>query len=209
MVTRFEPKKINLSRINGGNAYQDGDTPQPNLFNDVAENSAYCAEQIEAILHPPEVVETDPNLPPMVEWVRTYVNGRAYQKLRFSNLKGAPGGGQAGGGVVGEVEIDSVTIIRDRQGRLAVNVANVTGNSVPKDLSNIQQLSDAEITTTAQRDNGKLFVDFNGVPRKISLSQIAGEIEQIVLPQYKLVEIYDEKNSSLTLKLANDTDPQN
>lgn len=90
MVTRFEPKKINLNRINGGIAYQDGDTPQPNLFNDVAQNAAYCAEQIEGILHPPEVVETDPNLPPSVEWVQTFVNGRAYQKLRFSNLKGAP-----------------------------------------------------------------------------------------------------------------------
>ena len=194
MTTRFEPKKINLNRINGGIAYQDGDTPQPNLFNDVAQNAAYCAEQIEGILHPPEVVETDPNLPPSVEWVQTFVNGRAYQKLRFSNLKGAPSGEQSGGGSANISDIDHDTIIRNGDGKLAVNVARVTANGVPKDLSNIQQVSDTEIATDAQRDMGMLYVSLNGQPRKISISQIASAQQPQVSAEKSYIRLFTKND---------------
>lgn len=41
-MANFTPKKIDLSKINGGNRYEDGSGVRPSTFNDPIEASAYA-----------------------------------------------------------------------------------------------------------------------------------------------------------------------
>lgn len=85
------PEKFNLSTVNGGQEYTDGDGVQPEVMTQLVEGVGYVTEQMEAFTEQPDFSEASFVGTPRVDVVDVYVNGRLYKKLKFSNLKGEPG----------------------------------------------------------------------------------------------------------------------
>jgi hypothetical protein len=77
---------------------------------------------------------------------------------------------------------DQETIVRNTDGTLSVNFKTV----VPTDLRELKQVEPSDIETTEKRQDGMLYINIDGTPKKISLWQI-GE------------GWYDEKEEELTI----------
>ena len=84
------PKKINLSSINGGREFQNGDGIYPNAVNSVIEGTAYFQTVVDHLVDTPDNSDIDGVGTPDVSFVSsTTADGVTIYKFKFSNLSGA------------------------------------------------------------------------------------------------------------------------
>ena len=90
-MANLEPKKIDLSTINNGKEYENGDGTTPETFNAPIEASAYAQDFAEHLADTPDTSKANVVGTPNVELIDNVVGGKTYKKFKFSNLKGEKG----------------------------------------------------------------------------------------------------------------------
>lgn len=91
-MASFNPKKIDISKINSGVEYADGDGISPSAINDPIEGTLYSQIITDNLSQTPDVSEANQYGAVGVSFVDgDIVNGVQTKKLKFSNLKGKDG----------------------------------------------------------------------------------------------------------------------
>lgn len=91
-MASFNPKKIDVSKINSGVEYADGDGISPSAINDPIEGTLYSQIITDNLSQTPDVSEANQYGTVDVSFVDgNIVNGVQTKKLKFSNLKGKDG----------------------------------------------------------------------------------------------------------------------
>lgn len=91
-MASFNPKKIDISKINSGVEYADGDGISPSAINDPIEGTLYSQIITDNLSQAPDVSEANQYGTVGVSFVDgNIVNGVQTKKLKFSNLKGKDG----------------------------------------------------------------------------------------------------------------------
>ena len=91
-MASFNPKKIDVSKINSGVEYADGDGISPSAINDPIEGTLYSQIITDNLSQTPDVSEANQYGAVGVSFVDgDIVNGVQTKKLKFSNLKGKDG----------------------------------------------------------------------------------------------------------------------
>ena len=99
-MAQFTAKKIDITKINGGEQIASGSGVTPELLNAPVNSALYTEKAIEILTNQVDVSEIDGTGAPNVEF-RTVTNGQeTYKYLKFKNLKGERGeqGNQGAGG---------------------------------------------------------------------------------------------------------------
>ena len=91
-MASFNPKRIDISKINSGVEYADGDGISPSAINDPIEGTLYSQIITDNLSQAPDVSEANQHGTVDVSFVDgNIVNGVQTKKLKFSNLKGKDG----------------------------------------------------------------------------------------------------------------------
>lgn len=91
----FEPKKADFNQINGGQEYNEESFVRPSDFNDVYKSVHYSQKAIELLTENIDTTDVGNIGNPSVSLVPITIDGVGYYKLKFANLKGDSGVGNA------------------------------------------------------------------------------------------------------------------
>ena len=86
-MATWEVKPFDITQINEGQKYEDGNIPNAEAVDAAIEGAAYAQAYVTALTSPPDLTEAGNIGTPSVSFV---ANGD-YYKFKFSNLKGATG----------------------------------------------------------------------------------------------------------------------
>lgn len=86
-MAAWEPKKLDLTKINNGQEYNDGDGVGASSVNAAVESAAWAQNYAESLTAAPDLTEVANVGTPNV----SFVDNGNYKKFKFSNLKGETG----------------------------------------------------------------------------------------------------------------------
>ena len=86
-MAAWEPKKLDLTQINNGQEYNDGDGVGASSVNAAVESAAWAQNYAESLTAAPDLTEAGNVGSPTV----SFVDNGNYKKFKFSNLKGDTG----------------------------------------------------------------------------------------------------------------------
>ena len=90
-MAQFTGKKIDITKINGGQEIADGSGVTPELLNAPVNSALYTEKAIDILTSQVDTSEIDGTGTPSVSFVETINGQETYKYLKFKNLKGAKG----------------------------------------------------------------------------------------------------------------------
>lgn len=90
-MAQFTGKKIDITKINGGQEIADGSGVTPELLNAPVNSALYTEKAIDILTSQVDTSEMDGTGTPSVSFVQTVNGQETYKYLKFKNLKGAKG----------------------------------------------------------------------------------------------------------------------
>lgn len=182
-MAQFSAKKIDTTKINGGQQVVNGSGVTPELFNAPVESALYTEKAIEVLTSNADVSQANAVGTPTVSFVSKTEGGVEYKYLKFANLKGETGktgrtGPEGPEGKIGPVGPRGQTGAAAGFGTPTISVET------------LGEGSDATATVRASGDNTAKVFAFNlGIPK----GDTGRGIKTVVSDGNDLIIKYDDK----------------